>query len=57
MCSGPGFSLINVGDEEVILAKGYTCLDCGSTFKGIGVMPSCPNCRSKKVKRIKKTTA
>ncbi|MCX8206506.1 MAG: zinc ribbon domain-containing protein [Methanothrix sp.] len=54
MCSGPGFSLINVGDEEHILAKEYTCLDCGSTFKGLGVIPSCPGCKSKNVKRVKK---
>ncbi|MCQ8902762.1 MAG: zinc ribbon domain-containing protein [Methanothrix sp.] len=54
MCSGPGFSLINVGDEEHILAKEYTCLDCGSTFKGLGVIPSCPSCKSRNVKRVKK---
>jgi len=41
MCSGPGFSLINVGDEETILAKDYKCLDCGSIFKGLGVGPKC----------------
>lgn len=54
MCSGPGFSLINVGDEELILTKEYDCLDCGSTFKGIGVVPACPKCSSKKVRRSKR---
>lgn len=57
MCSGPGFSLINVGDEEHILAKEYICLDCGSAFKGMGVLPSCPSCKSRNVKRAKKHSA
>jgi len=53
MCSGPGFSLINVGDEERILAKNYRCIDCEKTFKGFGVIPVCPQCESKNVRRVK----
>jgi predicted Zn-ribbon and HTH transcriptional regulator len=54
MCSGPGFSLVNVGEEEQILAKRYRCLDCGHEFKGFGVVPACTQCKSKSVRRIKK---
>ncbi|MCJ7443763.1 MAG: hypothetical protein MUO26_04405 [Methanotrichaceae archaeon] len=53
LCSGPGFSLVNVGDEERILAKNYKCIDCNNNFKGVGVLPVCPQCESKKVKRVK----
>lgn len=53
MCSGSGFSLIGVGDEEMILAKNYKCLDCNNIFKGLGVIPVCPRCKSKNVKRAK----
>ncbi len=53
MCSGPGFSLVNVGDEERILAKKYKCHDCENTFKGFGVMPICPKCDSRNLMRVK----
>jgi len=53
MCSGPGFSLVNVGEEERILTKKYKCIDCENTFKGFGVIPVCPKCESKNVKRVK----
>jgi predicted Zn-ribbon and HTH transcriptional regulator len=53
MCSGPGFSLVNVGDEELILAKRYRCLDCGHEFKGLGVIPVCTQCKSRNVRRAK----
>jgi Zn finger protein HypA/HybF involved in hydrogenase expression len=54
MCSGSGFSLIGVGDEEMILAKDYRCLDCNNIFKGLGVVPICPACKSRNVKRVKR---
>ena len=53
MCSGSGFSLIGVGDEEMILAKDYRCLDCNNIFKGLGGVPICPACKSRNVKRVK----
>lgn len=42
---------IDIGSTESMFSKNYSCLECGKTFKGFGVMPQCQFCGSRKVKR------
>ncbi len=38
-------------DPDEITAIHYICMDCKTTFKGLGTKISCPTCQSKNVKK------
>ena len=51
MCSICGCG-IDAGDAEMF-SKDYECLDGRHIFKNLGIIRTCPSCKSRNVKRIK----
>ncbi|MGB9901994.1 hypothetical protein [Methanothrix sp.] len=43
----------DMGDPESFFPTDYVCRSCGHRFKGIGVGPKCPSCRSEDVERVR----